>query len=54
MAEYPNEAVVVRELMRIGRNIEELEKACKIAPGIPCKPMLAKPTKEIGSILTRF
>lgn len=27
---------------------------CRITPGVPVKPMLAKPTKEIGVIFRRF
>jgi len=54
MAEYPNEAAIIRELIRIGSDIGRLEETCKITPGVPCKPMLAKPTKDIGSVLTRF
>lgn len=54
MAEYPNEAAIIRELLRIGTKVEDLELTCKITPGVPCKPMLAKPTKDIGSVLTRF
>jgi len=40
--------------MKIGKNIEELSKICKIEPGIPVKPMLAKPTKGISIVLQRF
>jgi len=54
MAEYPNEAAIVQELMRVGTDINKLAETCKITPGVPCKPMLAKPTKDIGSVLTRF
>jgi DNA ligase-1 len=28
--------------------------ACQISPGVPCKPMLAKPTKGIQVIFNRF
>lgn len=40
--------------MSVGKDIEELSKICKIAPGIPVKPMLAKPTKGISIVLQRF
>ena len=40
--------------MGIGKDIDRLQETCKATPGIPCKPMLAKPTKSIQMILNRF
>lgn len=31
-----------------------MDEVCKIIPGVPCKPMLAKPTKGIDIIFKRF
>jgi DNA ligase-1 len=38
----------------VGHDIEKLLKICQITPGVPVKPMLAKPTKEISIIFKRF
>lgn len=29
------------------KNLKEIKELCKITPGVPCKPMLAKPMKSI-------
>lgn len=34
--------------------MEKLKEKCHIRVGIPVKPMLAKPTKGIREVLTRF
>lgn len=33
---------------------EKLINSCKLMPGVPVSPMLAKPTKEISEVLERF
>ncbi len=54
MSQYPDEGVVLRTLLGLGRDFEQLPETCRLTPGIPCKPMLAKPTKGFGEVLQRF
>jgi DNA ligase-1 len=50
--ELPAYEVIVPALLRSG--IWNLREECKLQPGVPLKPMLAKPTKSIGEVLDRF
>ncbi|KAL4498447.1 hypothetical protein ABPG72_013253 [Tetrahymena utriculariae] len=54
LCEFPNYYQVIETLKQIGKDISKLLNICKITIGIPCKPMLAKPTKSIQVILERF
>lgn len=51
-SELPNYDVVIPALLIHG--IINLRSTCKLTPGVPLKPMLAKPTKAIGEVLDRF
>ncbi|KAH9982918.1 ATP-dependent DNA ligase [Lactifluus volemus] len=51
-SELPNYDAVVPALLTVGVN--KLRDECKLTPGVPLKPMLAKPTKAIGEVLDRF
>lgn len=50
--ELPSYEVIVPALLKGG--IWRLRETCKLQPGVPLKPMLAKPTKSIGEVLDRF
>jgi DNA ligase-1 len=51
-SELPNYEIIIPEMMKGG--IMKLKDACKLQPGVPLKPMLAKPTKAITEVLDRF
>ncbi|WFD43080.1 hypothetical protein MPSI1_001732 [Malassezia psittaci] len=51
-SELPSYNVLIPALLEHG--VEGLRDRVKLTPGIPLKPMLAKPTKEIGEVLDRF
>ncbi|KAF7306912.1 DNA ligase [Mycena indigotica] len=51
-SELPSYDEVIPALLEHG--IENLHDHCKLTPGVPLKPMLAKPTKAIGEVLDRF
>ena len=51
-SELPSYDVVLPAM--IAHGIFRLPEHCKLRPGVPLKPMLAKPTKSISEILDRF
>jgi DNA ligase-1 len=51
-SELPNYEIIISEMMKGG--IMNLRDTCKMQPGVPLKPMLAKPTKAISEVLDRF
>ncbi|GAB7348613.1 hypothetical protein MBLNU459_g6991t4 [Dothideomycetes sp. NU459] len=51
-SELPSYEVIVPALLANG--IFKLREACRLQPGVPLKPMLAKPTKSITEVLDRF
>lgn len=48
-SQLPNYEILIRNAIKYG--IGELSSHCNLQPGIPVKPMLAKPTKSIGEIM---
>ncbi|SJX65909.1 probable CDC9-DNA ligase I [Sporisorium reilianum f. sp. reilianum] len=51
-SELPSYDLVIPALLKGG--VEGLRDECKLTPGVPLKPMLAKPTKAISEVLDRF
>ncbi|KAH6890386.1 ATP-dependent DNA ligase [Thelonectria olida] len=51
-SELPSYDVIIPAVLEHG--IMNLRENCKLRPGVPLKPMLAKPTKAITEVLDRF
>ena len=51
-SELPSYEVIIPAMLEHG--ILNLHDSCKLQPGVPLKPMLAKPTKSITEVLDRF
>lgn len=51
-SELPSYEVIIPAMIEHG--IGNLAENCKLHPGVPLKPMLAKPTKSITEVLNRF
>ncbi|GAA5920459.1 hypothetical protein JCM6882_009650, partial [Rhodosporidiobolus microsporus] len=51
-SEIPSYDLVIPAMLEKG--VMNLRESCKLTPGIPLKPMLAKPTKAISEVLDRF
>ncbi|KAI0476761.1 ATP-dependent DNA ligase [Xylaria cf. heliscus] len=51
-SELPSWDVIIPAMTKNG--IMNLKDTCKLRPGVPLKPMLAKPTKAITEVLDRF
>ncbi|KAF2832933.1 ATP-dependent DNA ligase [Ophiobolus disseminans] len=51
-SELPSYEVIIPAMLEHG--IMHLRENCRLQPGVPLKPMLAKPTKSITEVLDRF
>lgn len=54
VCEYPHQGHIIQALATVGQDINQLLNHCHIRPGVPIKPMLAKPMKDLQMILRRF
>ena len=52
--QFPNYKLIVQGMQTCQGDLKVLYRTCQLTPGVPCKPMLAKPTKDINIIFTRF
>src|SRR3989440_7730107 len=52
ISELPSYEIIIPAMLKQG--IFNLSENCRLQPGIPLKPMLAKPTKAITEVLDRF
>lgn len=53
LSQYPFHQNMIETFLIFG-NFENSALYCSLTPGVPCKPMLAKPTKAISEIFSRF
>ncbi|OWB76108.1 hypothetical protein B5S32_g257 [[Candida] boidinii] len=51
-SQTPNYELIIKSALEHG--IRQIHKYCILTPGIPLKPMLAKPTKSVTEILDQF
>ncbi|KAK7193386.1 DNA ligase 1 [Paraphaeosphaeria sporulosa] len=51
-SELPSYEVIIPAMLEHG--LSKLKDKCQLQPGVPLKPMLAKPTKSITEVLDRF
>ncbi|EPX74815.1 ATP-dependent DNA ligase Cdc17 [Schizosaccharomyces octosporus yFS286] len=51
-SQVPSYDIIVPQLIEHG--VENLRETCKLTPGVPTKPMLAKPTKQFSEVLDTF
>ena len=53
LSQYPFHQNMIETFLILG-NCENSALTCCLTPGVPCKPMLAKPTRAISDIFSRF
>ncbi len=45
--QFPDPSTIIKTLLD-EKSLPLSLKICTLRPGVPCKPMLAKPTKSLG------
>jgi DNA ligase-1 len=53
-SELPSYEIIIPAIITSDYQLSGVRELCKLQPGIPLKPMLAKPTKSITEVLDRF
>lgn len=53
LSQYPFHQNVIETFLLLG-DFENSALMCQLTPGVPCRPMLAKPTRAIQEIFSRF
>lgn len=53
-SECPSLTVLSNSLLQNQNSLHELHKYCRLTPGVPVAPMLAKPTKKVAEVLKRL
>lgn len=53
LSQYPFHQNMIETFLLLGE-FEDSALMCQLTPGIPCRPMLAKPTRAIQEIFSRF
>ncbi|CAM9592988.1 unnamed protein product, partial [Hapterophycus canaliculatus] len=51
-SECPNLDLLIKVVLEAP--LYRLQQKCRLTPGVPVSPMLAKPTKSIGEVLQRL
>ena len=54
VCEFPNHGLIMKNLLKYPHEPKKILETCRIQPGIPVKPQLAKPTESIKVIFKRF
>lgn len=51
--QFPDQHTFLHHLIA-NKSLTQTQKLCRLTPGVPCKPMLAKPTTSLKQVFDRF